>query len=167
MSVANQKIALIDRTEVPKTNFFMIAHETFFMAARRLTLNGLRVYMYFMAQVPDTINNIKNEKNKRPSFFEISSSRIAEVIGMDTKTAQRGIDELIKKGYLILRQGNLYQFIDILLEDKAQTIEEHEQVMNYADMLNANINKMNAERNQQLKDMAESIIPDKKYSWQD
>lgn len=171
MSVPNQKFILIDRTKSSETGFFHFNHEIFFLAAKRLSLNGIRVFMYFMSLVPDSIDGIINSSNKRTGFYELYTSKAAEAIGILTKDVQRGVENLIEKGYLIKRKGNLYQFIDILPEDKMQNQEEHKQVINYQEELKNSLNDISKNRNKQLQLIAtEKLLEAKsheKYEWEE
>ena len=161
MSVSNQKVVLIDKTTPPERRYFKIDHDLYFLAAERLTKMGMICYMYFMAQIPHTWDNIKNEDNKRNAPYEISTTHISEVTGISTTSAKNGIKELSDKGYLQLLRGNLYRFRDILLEDKTQTIEEHEEVLDYEQMIELSINTAKEERQTQLKNIAINHINDR------
>lgn len=169
MSVPKQKIVLINRTTPAQEKYFKIDQELYFLAASRLNKSGLLVYMYFIAQVPNTWDGIKNQSNKRAGAYEISTRHISEVINSDIKTATRGIEDLINNGYLKLLKGNLYQFIDILPEDKTQTIEEYEELQDYESMLTLSMNEMKAQRQNQLIDIAKKYKQDEqpiKFDWE-
>ena len=171
MSEPNQKFILIDKTSVSDKNFFYLNHETFFLAAKRLTLNGIRMYMYFMSLVPDSIDGVQNKKNTRTGYFELYTSKAAETMDISTQSVQRGTVELINKGYLVLRKGNLYQFIDILPEDKLQSPEEHQKVLNYQEELANSLKIMSDQREEQLQEIAKTTLvnnePREKYEWED
>ena len=158
MSVPNQKLILIDKTSTKEKNFFLIPHEVLFAAMRRLTLNGIRVYTYFMSLVPDSIDGKENKNNIRNGYYELSTSHAAEIIGSDTKSVQRGVEDLIKNGYLISRGGNKYQFIDMLPEDKTQTPEEHEKINTYQEELRNSLQLMSGGRDNQLKQIARRTL---------
>ena len=165
MSVPKQKTVLINRTTPPEKNYFKISHDMYFLAAAELTPAGLSVYMYFTTVVPDTWDGIKNKDNHRTKPYEISSSAIAEVIKKDTKTVQRGINDLINKGYLQLIKDNVYQFIDILPEHRCQTPKEHEQVKEYESMILLSMDRMKTERQQQLKNISVNGVV-KQFDWE-
>jgi len=172
MAVPNQKLLLIDRTSTPSSGFFHFEHDIYFLANARLTLNGIRTFMYFMTLVPDSIDGKPNEANKRHGFYELSTSHIAKITHSTTRDAQRGIENLIKEGYLIQRKDNLYQFIDVLPEDKIKTVEEHQQVLNYKSELMNSLNAISDDRTKQLKQIAAEDLEKQpkqreKYSWED
>ena len=77
MAVPNQKNVLINRTHAKQTKFFIIDQEQYFSAANRLTLSGMKVYMYLQMQVPDTWNEQKNKDNLRNKPFELSPQDIS------------------------------------------------------------------------------------------
>ena len=79
---------------------------------------------------------------------------------MNTKSAQRGIEDLISNGYLKLINDklNLYQYIDILPEDRGQTYEEYEQVQDYAELLQNSINNLHQTRQEQLHEIAKKQV---------
>lgn len=156
MAVPNQKNVLINRTHAKQTKFFIIDQEQYFSAANRLTLSGMKVYMYLQMQVPDTWNEQKNKDNLRNKPFELSPQDISNKTQMNAKSAQRGIEDLISNGYLKLINDklNLYQYIDILPEDRGQTYEEYEQVQDYVELLQNSINNLHQTRQEQLYEIA-------------
>lgn len=167
MAIPNQKNILINRTHAKQTKFFIIDQEQYFNAANRLTLSGLKVYMYLQMQIPDTWNEQKNSENIRNKPFALSPQDIANKTQMNTKSAQRGIEDLIENGYLKLinENLNLYQYTDILPEDRTQTYEEYEQVQDYAALLENSISNMKKIRQEQLHEIATKQVQNK-YSWQ-
>jgi len=169
MSEPNQKFILINRSSAAANNFFHFNHDIFFSAAKRLTLNGIRVFMYFMSLVPDSIDGVPFEKNTRNGFFELYTAKVAEVIGTNTQSVQRGINDLIANGYLTLHKGNVYQFIDILPEDKTQTVDEHQKVMSYQDELHNSLKKLSTDRDEQLRNITMNSIThqNEKYDWEE
>lgn len=154
MSVPNQRLVYIDKTTPRNNHYFKIDQEIFFAANARLSQAGMTVYMYLMTLVPDSYDGKINPDNKRIHPFELSSSDAAEVTGKDTKTIQRGFNNLVEKGYLIPRNGNTYQFIDRVPEDKPQTWQEHEYVTNYQQELKNNLQLLENERQKQLQQIA-------------
>lgn len=172
MSVANQKVVFINRTTPKNKKYFKIDQQLFFAANARLSQAGMTMYMYFMTIVPDSYDNIPNKDNNRLKPFELSSSYAAEVIKKDVKTVQRGINNLIENGYLIQRKENIYQFIDILPEDKSLTEQETEKVLDYTKELNDNLIQLQQERKIQLRNIsADTLKREQKktlpiYDWQ-
>lgn len=174
MSTSNQKITFIDKTSPPDKKYFKIDHELYFSAAERLSKMGMICYMYFMSQVPHTWNGIKNKDNNRNAPYEISTAHIAEITGISGSSAKNGIADLIKNGYLKPLKGNLYQFIDILPEDRLQTVEEHEEILEYEQMLKLSMDTLSNDRQEQLKNIALKNIEEekilstsqKKFSWE-
>ena len=172
MSVANQKVVFINRTTPKNKKYFKIDQQLFFAANARLNQAGMTMYMYFMTLVPDSYDNIPNKDNNRLKPFELSSYYAAEVIGKDIKTVQRGINNLIEKGYLIQRKENIYQFIDILPEDKSLTEKESEKVLDYTKELNDNLIQLRQERKIQLKNISIDTLKREQrealpiYDWQ-
>lgn len=158
MSVENQKLSYIDRTTPKDSDYIKLDSKTYFDAARRLTPAGLSVYMYFFTVVPDTWDGNINQKNTREHPFELSSSAIAEKIQKDTRTVQRGINDLIEKGYLVLYKGNRYRFRDILPEDKVLNKEEATEFISYKDELE----KIRALRKDEI---TETIKNKATYNW--
>lgn len=101
-----------------QTNNIIINKDAFFIAAKNLTLNGLRVYMYFMTLPACVVNGkINSDYPHRSGFIRISSSEIANIISIDVKSVTRGIEELIKQGYLIIMDKNTYIFYNVLPQD--------------------------------------------------
>lgn len=158
MSVPNQRLIYIDKTTPQINHYFKIDQEVFFAANARLSQAGMTVYMYLMTLVPDSYDGKINPDNKRVHPFELSSSDAAEVTGKDTKTIQRGFNNLLENGYLIPRNGNTYQFIDRVPEDRPQTQKEHEYVMSYQQELKNNLQLLENERQKQLQQIAQDTL---------
>ena len=158
MSVPNQRLVYIDKTTPRDSHYFKIDQEIYFAANARLNQSGMVVYMYLMTLVPDSYDGKINPDNKRIHPFELSSSAAAEVTGKDTKTIQRGFDNLVANGYLIPRNGNTYQFIDRVPEDRPQTLKEHEYVVSYQEELKNNLQLLQNERQEQLQQIARDTL---------
>lgn len=177
MSAPNQKLAYLNRTRInmntPTGNYFTMYTEYYFLARKRIeTLNGMDAYVYFASRIPHTYDFIKNKDNKNTRPFEISPRAMADLTGLDISSCRRGIEQLMKKGYLKLLKGNTYQFTDILSEDMSQTPEEHQQVLQYEVSLEESLLMNQNARQEQLKQIAENSINLKqeekrpKYDWE-
>ena len=179
MSSPNQKLVLIDRTPPnEQSGKIIIDSDSIMLAGSRLTHAGLMVYLYFLTQVPDTYSGIRNTKNKRRNLFEFSPQALENTYGFDHTSAQRGFKNLIEKGYLTPTKNkkNIYQFIDILPEDRLQTAEEYEEISIYEESLKDSINqlkaiseerKINAAKNYISQESMNKQEPNrKKYDWE-
>lgn len=149
-----QKTMWIDRHDPGAINYIKIGNLDFFSAYNRLTYVGVGVYMYICCQVPNSYDGKKNDKNNRPRPFELSPQAISNFTGMPRSSAQKGIQNLVENGYIycIDSEANLYQFIDILPEDRGQTLEEHELVKQYS--LEDSLSQLNQKRDDQLHELA-------------
>lgn len=164
MSISNLKRILIDKTSTPKSNFFLFEHELYWLANTHLNQSGMTMYMFFMSLVPDSIDHQLNLKNTRTKPYELYSSKVAEIIHKDTKTVQRGINDLIKNGYLIERSPNLYQFIDIIPEDHIMTTKDFNQIQDYEILLRQSLTNLEDEKQLQLKQKAKENL--EKLDWE-
>lgn len=158
MAEKNQKVMWIDRHDAGATNYIKIGDLDFFSAYKRLTYVGIGVYMYICCQVPNSYDGKKNEKNNRPRPFELSPQAIANFTGMARSSVQKGIQNLVENGYIycIDEEMNLYQFIDILPEDRGQTIQEHESIKQYS--LEKGLSQLQEKRENQLHTIADRTL---------
>ena len=163
MAEKYQKIMWIDRHNAGTANYIKIGDVDFFSAYNRLTYVGIGVYMYICCQVPNSYDGKKNEKNNRPRPFELSPQAVSNFTGMPRSSVQKGIQNLIDNKYIYCldEKANLYQFIDVLPDDKGQTLEEHELVKQYK--LEDSLLQLQQNRNKQLHEIAKR----EKYEWED
>lgn len=164
MSISNLKRILIDKTSTPKSNFFLFEHELYWLANTHLNQSGMTMYMFFMSLVPDSIDHQLNLKNTRTKPYELYSSKVAEIIHKDTKTVQRGINDLIKNEYLIERGPDLYQFIDILPTDHINTVKDLNQIQEYEETLKQSLTELEENKQNVLKQQAINNL--KKFDWE-
>lgn len=164
MAEKYQKTVWIDRQDAGNVNYIKINDSIFFSAYNRLTYVGIGVYMYICCQVPHSYNGKKNEKNNRVRPFELSPQAISNFTGMARSSVQKGIQNLIDNKYIycIDEQRQLYQFIDVIPEDKPQTVEEHEKVQQYS--LENSLLQLQEKRDQQLHQIAKNTI--QQYGWE-
>lgn len=160
MAEKEQKMIWIDRHDPGAANYIKIGDVDFFSAYGRLTYVGLGVYMYICCQVPNSYDGKKNMKNNRPRPFELSPQAISNFTGMPYSSAKKGIKDLVDCGYIYCldEKVHLYQFIDILPEDKGQTMKEFELVKQYS--LEDSLAQLQQKRDQQLHDIAHRINKD-------
>lgn len=152
-----QKTMWIDRHDPGSANYIKIGDLDFFSAYNRLTYVGIGVYMYICCQVPNSYDGKKNEKNNRPRPFELSPQAISNFTGMPRSSAQKGIQNLVEQGYIycIDEEANLYQFIDVLSDDKGMTPKEYEKVKQYN--LDDGLQKLSDKRDNELQGIARRI----------
>lgn len=98
MTVPNQKIVKIHREEV-KTDFLGIKNENWKAASRDLGATALRLYFYLAA-------------NRDNFNLELSPQNILNEIGMPPSTYRDQFKILLKKGYIVHKQGNIYEFYE-------------------------------------------------------
>lgn len=118
-SIPKIKNIYIDNSSIQGQNF-NINQKIYFYANSRLNHSGMTVYMYLLSIAPHSYNRKTNTSRLSYEPFPMSTSIAAQVVHKDQKTIQRGINNLIETGYLIPRNNNVYQFIDILTEDLAK-----------------------------------------------
>lgn len=95
---ANQKDV---EAKLPKAQkpFLSLGSEHLYSAMRELTYGGFKLFLYFA----------NNQNNHR---FALSHKAIGELTGMSKSTYDRGVNELIDKGYLIrYKESNFYRFV--------------------------------------------------------
>lgn len=95
---ANQKDI---KVKMPKAQspFLSLSNEYLYEAMRNLTYGGFKLFLYFA-------NNRNNHR------FALSHRIVGELTGMSKKTYDRGVNELISKGYLIRHnETNFYMFV--------------------------------------------------------
>lgn len=157
MAEKEQKKMWIDRHDPGPANYIKIGDVDFFSAYNRLTYVGVGVYAYICCQVPNSYDGKKNIKNNRPRPFELSPQAISNFTGMPYSSAKKGIDDLVNSGYIYCLDPklHLYQFIDVLPEDKGQTMAEHELVKEYS--LEDSLAQLQQKRDEQLHQLAKQL----------
>ncbi len=134
-TVPNQKKAIIHRIE-PLDNpskkiftgdglgFLGVNNKSWKASARDLGAQALLLYLYFV----DNANNYD---------LVISPQAIKNEIGMPITTFRDQIKKLEKKGYLVWRQGNLYDFYEVpeLNPNYEKTPDEDECVEKFMETL--------------------------------
>lgn len=80
----------------PKDNFMQIKNDDWQEACRTLTPSGFKVYLYFMS-------------NSHGYSFWLSNAIGREAIGISERSFRSGVQELIEKKYLILKEKTTYQ----------------------------------------------------------
>nr|DAT70842.1 MAG TPA: helix-turn-helix domain protein [Caudoviricetes sp.] len=72
---------------------------------------SFKVYMYMLG-------NVDNYR------FALSTQDIADVCGMSKDTAKSAVNDLIEKGYLVLREKHSYDFYERPIDDSIPVEEE-------------------------------------------
>lgn len=97
-TVPNQKIIHINREQVTD-NFLQIKKENWYAANKDLEPYGLQLYLY-----------LAGNKN---GFDLALSQKAAEEAGIRPTTFHKYVNVMIEKGYLVQRQGNIYDFYEV------------------------------------------------------
>lgn len=115
-SYPNQKMVHVNR-EMPKQSkenkrSYMIAYNDNIEAAmQKITkLSSLKLYFYLLG-------NIDNY------HFALSTQDVADRCGMNIKSAKEAVNDLIKKGYLVLREKKTYDFYELAQQEIEPTVE--------------------------------------------
>ena len=168
--IPNQRYIYLNQTRPGNESFIIVKSIFAVNAASRLNKTGLRLYIYFLSQVPHTYN--KTEKNvKRGSTpFYFYSSTAAKKLNLSQKGVQDGINELISFGYLIkLEEKDCYQFNDFIQEDLDIIPEEREKIVSLEEAIKFN----QKQRDDELIRIASSLEDDslneqprRHYDWE-
>ncbi len=97
----NQKVIHINR-DMPKKeegNFLLIKKENWYAANKDLEPYGLQLYLYLAG-------------NKDGFDLALSQAAAEEDAGIKKTTFHTHINRMIEKGYLVNRQGNIYDFYE-------------------------------------------------------
>lgn len=97
-TVPNQKIIHINR-EAVTDNFLQIKKENWYNANKDLEPYGLQLYLYLAGN--------------KDGFDLALSQKAAEEAGIRPTTFHKYVNVLIEKGYLINRQGNIFDFYEV------------------------------------------------------
>lgn len=128
-TVANQRIVKIHR-EKAERNFLGINNETWKAASRDLGAHAFLLYIYFASNA----NNFD---------LALSPAAIQKEIGMPTSTYRDQFKKLMYKGYIVEKQGNIYDFyerpqprnvIDNSTTETLDTIDERKPTLNTDDV---------------------------------
>lgn len=95
----NQKIIHINREKVTD-NFLQIKKENWYNANKDLEPYGLQLYLYLAG-------------NKDGFNLALSQKAAEEEAGIKSTTFHKYVNVLIEKGYLVNRQGNIYDFYEV------------------------------------------------------
>lgn len=98
-TVPNQKIIHVNRESLEGKQFLGISKENWYAANKDLSPYGLVLYLYIAGNA-DGYN------------FALSQTA-AEEAGITKTTYHKYLNELIRKGYLIQRTGNVYDFYEV------------------------------------------------------
>lgn len=93
---ANQKVIHIEK-EKYKDNFLQIGIAEWQAASKDLAPAAFKLYLY-LASNADGFN------------LALSQAACAEAIGLKNRTYYRAVEELQDKGYITLKQGNIFNF---------------------------------------------------------
>lgn len=96
MTYPNQKIVVIQKEKVFK-DFLQVSNDNWKEASRNLKDSSFRMYMYLSANA---------------NFFNLALSQktVEEEIGVKKTAYHSAIKELLEKGYLVEKQGNIFYF---------------------------------------------------------
>ncbi len=166
MSVPNQKFVFINKlqTNSNKEKFYVLSHNSFRLAFERLNKSGLSVYMYLLAQIPHTYDGQIYSKNNSEKGYELSPQAIYNYYDkqLTIQSIHNGIKQLIEFKYLTLIGGNVYQFNEILDEDKIDTVEEKQEAYSTYNHISNSLELLEFQRQQRLQKIAEK---DKNNPW--
>ena len=98
VTVPNQRIIKIHREECKK-DFLGIKNENWKAASRDLGAHAFLLYIYFASNA----NNFD---------LALSPAAIQKEIGMPTSTYRDQLKKLMYKGYIVEKQGNIYDFYE-------------------------------------------------------
>ena len=117
---ANQKVVTIHKAMASKTHTYAIINKECLMhAMSELTLNELKVYLYLASNQ----NNFK---------LALSTDDIAKKTHANKRNIQTAVEALIDKRYLLLKNGNQYDF-----SEKPFNIDDGELAQNtHSDCIN-------------------------------
>lgn len=104
MTVPNQNIMIIHRI-YPKANFLQISNEHWQNVLKETDPYTLALYLYFASNA----NNYK---------LEVSPAAIYNAIGLPRSTYYKKLDVLKKQGYIVQKQGNVYDFYEVPIGKK-------------------------------------------------
>ena len=94
----NQKILHINKPE--SNNFLQVDKDAWMNACNELTYNAFKVYLYLAG-------------NQNGFDLALSKKALQEEIKMHDNTYTKVIKELTEKGYIVNKQGNIYDFYTI------------------------------------------------------
>lgn len=134
-TVPNQKTIHINR-EKPEKNFLQIKKENWYAANKELTPYGLQLYLYLAG-------------NKDGFDLALSQEAAFNEAGIKKTTFHKYVQLFIEKGYLVQRQGNIYDFYEtpqLNKDTKASPCDEqsnlqNEQVFSESEESNSSSNK--------------------------
>ena len=98
-TVPNQKIIHINREKVTD-NFLQIKKENWYNANKDLEPYGLQLYLYLAG-------------NKDGFDLALSQKAAEEEAGIRSTTFHKYVNVLIEKGYIVNRQGNIFDFYEV------------------------------------------------------
>lgn len=117
ITYANQRRITIHR-EVPKgtkeskRSYVIAYNDNINDAMKNLSkATSFKVYMYMLGNVDNY-------------HFALSTQDIADVCGMSKDTAKSAVNDLIEKGYLVLREKHSYDFYERPIDDGIPVEEE-------------------------------------------
>lgn len=117
ITYANQRRITIHR-EVPKgtkeskRSYVIAYNDNINDAMKNLSkATSFKVYMYMLGNVDEY-------------RFALSTQDIADVCGMSKDTAKSAVNDLIEKGYLVLRDKHSYDFYERPIDDSIPVEEE-------------------------------------------
>lgn len=129
--IPNQNRVYLNRYDTKGSYYVNFHKEYTYDIIDDMTSGEMKVYFYLCSQVPDTYNGVKNQNCKRLAPFALSPQAIKNKYpSMDIKTIRNGIEKLIQKGFIKELSPGIYQFDDIPLKYRSQTIKEHEELQN-------------------------------------
>ena len=95
----NQKVIHINREKVTD-NFLQIKKENWYNANKDLEPYGLQLYLYLAG-------------NKDGYNLALSQKAAEEEAGIKSTTFHKYVNVLIEKGYIVNRQGNIFDFYEV------------------------------------------------------
>ena len=168
--IPNQKYIYLNQTKPEKESFIMVKSVFAINAASRLNKTGLRLYIYFLSQVPHTFNRTEKNEKRGNTPFHFYSSTAAKRLNLSQKGVQDGINELISYGYLIELKKDCFQFNDYIQEDLDIMPEEREKIISLEEAIKSN----QSQRENELMRIASSSLkndsfdeqPRRHYDWE-
>lgn len=114
-----QKNITIHREKADK-DFLCIKNDNWKRANRELTPYGLQLYLYFAS-------------NRDGYNFDLSAEHADKDANIKRTTFHTYINLMIKKGYLVRRKGNCYDFYETPQQVEDVPADEDENIINFDD----------------------------------
>lgn len=114
ITYANQKVIHVQKPEYEK-NYLQVGNNEWQKAGKILTYAAFKIYLYLAG-------------NKNGFDLALSQKAVEQTLGVSKATYHTAIQELESRGYLRLKQGNIYEFSPdtTITEEDANKIKQEE-----------------------------------------